>query len=148
MQSGSDLPDETVPPGDICAAPAGTIGGDFNFISGAVEAKGGESDGAACVGNIKAFVRGGRRGLDMLKRVLPNIFRTFPDVDPYAVLAECGLPAVSTQAEYPSFVLPFSEDDVPISRKRSRKDMEKGGSKLGSEDLMHAYGEARSSWSS
>lgn len=106
--------------------------------------------------NIKAFVRGGREGIDLLRRVLPNIFRTFPGIDPGDVLAECGLKPMPTGDKYPSFCTPIFNDSgvvqigVLISKKRSREEEEKDEDArlFRSQELMEAYEAARSEWSS
>jgi hypothetical protein len=114
--SPASLPDDPVPPCDVC---------DGN---------------GACVGTIKAFVRGGMPGLRRLHAVLPNIFKTFPDEDARSVLVECGLmPVVIEGAEYPSFMFdPLKGCPLTPEKKKRKK---------GSDELVKDYETARSGWS-
>ena len=104
---------------------------------------------------IRAFMDGGRVGLSCLKKVLPNIFKTYPLCEPKGVLAECGLFVLDNGAgeEFPTFFLNADKEGrwmvEPFgnpSRKRQREVPEK---KLNiSEELQHAYDALRSEWDS
>jgi hypothetical protein len=95
----------------------------------------------ACVGNIKAFVRGGMPGLRRLHKVLPNIFKTFPVEDARGVLIQCGLkPIWPDGAEYPTFAFnPLKGCPLTPENKRRKKS---------SDELTKDYEAARSDWSS
>lgn len=149
--------DDPVSPSDVCAPadPAdgpvppseGPGAGAFDFL--------GETGREACVGYIKAFVRGGRCGLERLQKVLPSIFRTFQGLLPYEdVLIECGLePMLTTPAsEFPTFYFNPLLDGagmVRASRKRPlQPDVEEDVELYRSQELLQAYEAVRSEWSS
>lgn len=95
-------------------------------------------------------------GLDLLKRVLPNIFRTFPGIHPSDALAECGLEPLDVDAEFPSFCTPhLNESGVVVigvertrKRRRSEEDKQEEAELFRSQELLEAYEAARSEWSS
>lgn len=133
----ADPADDPVPSGDVC-------GRGFDFLSAPEDER--ETDREACVGNIRAFVRGGTPGLHRLRRVLPNIFRTFPDLPPSEVLVECGLTPLSSGGEFPTFLI---HSDTPSpSRKRPRVEDDHHETLCRSQELLEAYEAARSSWES
>ena len=73
-----------------------------------------------CVSTVKAFVRGGRGGLDQLKRVLPNIFKTFPECDPEQVLLDSGLEPSFDGAQFPTFYFSPTKEGVHMIRQSSQ----------------------------
>jgi hypothetical protein len=82
--------------------------GTFAFLSDAEPGTGDggvSEDNEKCSEVIKAFIEGGRVGLVVLKKVLPNVFKTYPKCVPTEVLADCGLSVLSTGKEdgYPTF---------------------------------------------
>ena len=125
---------------------------DFDFVSG-------PASHAECVREIMAFVHGDRIGLDKLKRVLPNIFKTFPDCDPDSVLLECGLFPCPGK-NFPTFYFcPEKEDREMVEPSPDRvivmRDVEDpvvcSQAKLNfssSEILLCAYADVSSSWGS
>ena len=108
-----------------------------------------------CVGEIKAFMRGDREGLTRLVRVLPNIFKTYPDCSPHDVLLECGLEPMPTfpESPYPTFyfrpafekpwmIKPFSgKKQLHASQPQDEREVYR------SQELMEAYEAMRSEWS-
>jgi hypothetical protein len=72
-----------------------------------------------CVSTVKAFVRGGREGLDQLKRVLPSIFKTFPECDPEQVLLDSGLEPSFDGAQFPTFYFSPTKEGVHMIRQSS-----------------------------
>lgn len=91
-----------------------------------------------CVSTIKAFMRGGFEGMDRLRKVLPNIFKHFKELDERAILQECNLlpPAYRKRAR--------SDDADAGPRKPSDED----GDMYRSQELLEAYEAARAEWSS
>lgn len=73
-----------------------------------------------CVSTVKAFVRGGREGLDQLKRVLPSIFKTFPECDPEQVLLDSGLEPSFDGAQFPTFYFSPTKEGVHMIRQSSQ----------------------------
>ena len=183
----ADPADDPVPPSDVCAASEGGPGaGAFDFLGGqeaervklidqalvkdeneagrvklidkALVKGENETDREACVGHIKAFVRGGREGVERLRKVLPSIFRTFPGLKPFDVLVECGLEPISTDpvTEFPTFFFnPLLSGTGLVrrasvcSRKRPRpEDDDEDVQLYRSQELLEAYEAARSEWSS
>jgi hypothetical protein len=75
-----------------------------------------------CISHIKAFVRGGREGLDRLRAVLPSIFKTFPDCSPMDVLSKCGLEPylpyspMAGGSQYPTFFFDPMSDGMAMIR--------------------------------
>ncbi len=122
--------DNPVPPGDIIAA--GGLGeGAFDFLAAPAAAAGRETVREACVGNTKAFVRGGSEGLDRLRKVIPNIFRAFPDLPASDLLVECGLEPGN--GEFPTFYFHPLLDGLAmvqaarIDRKRDDQELQERG---------------------
>jgi hypothetical protein len=118
---------------------------DYSFLAARATE---ETAREACIGNIKAFVRGGREGLDRLRKVLPNILRTFPDLPAADMLVECGLEPVEGGGQFPTFYFQPMLDGAAmvqaarISRKRQRDDV-----RYRSQELLEAYDALRSEWS-
>jgi hypothetical protein len=106
-----------------------------------------------CVSVIKTFVRGGRSGLVVLKKVLPNIFRTYCVPSPYDVLVKCGLVPVypDTLCEYPSFYFQPDLDGIWMIEQDSGKEHGKKRKRPEaprSDQLQQDYEAVRSGWSS
>lgn len=108
---------------------------------------------------IKSFVRGGRVGLVRLKKVLSNIFLSFPTPSPQNVLIECGLIPESSHDYngFPSFILQPDLDgclmidypDPANTRKRKyNAAFAKSNPSPSSEQLQRAYEGVRSTWTS
>ena len=132
--------DGAVSPGGVCGESA-----DYSFLAARATE---ETSREACVGNIKAFVRGGRAGLDRLRKVLPNILRTFPGLPAADMLVECGLEPLHDGGEFPTFYFHPMLDGAAMvqaalnSRKRMRdKELYR------SQELLDAYDALRSEWS-
>ena len=101
-----------------------------------------------CTGEIKAFIRGGREGLAVLKRVLPNIFRTYPRCMPFYALQECGLEPFM-DGGFPTFYFqPLAEGAAMVKPRRAAKPgrLEKLD-EYRSQELLEAYHALNSEWS-
>lgn len=144
--SPADLP---VPPSNILS-PGGLGDGAFSFLEPPNTGEQ-ETEREACVGNIKAFVRGGREGLLRLQQVLPSIFKTFPDADPCSVLIECGLSPSMNGKDWSFIFRPdLDGDDMckPRLAQRKRKLVDEDVELYRSQELMEAFEAARAEWSS
>ena len=145
----ADPTDGPLSPSDV---PALSGGGAFDFL--APTGEGAQETGhEACVGNIKAFIRGGMIGLERLRKVLPNVFRTYPEVSPMDALTECGLHAIPSDGEFPTFLfnpLAGSLLSPMKGRKRARVEAEtdEAAALYRSQELLEAYEAARSEWAS
>ena len=92
-------------------------------------------------------------GLERLRKVLPNVFRTYPEVSPMDALTECGLHAIPSDGEFPTFLfnpLAGSLLSPMKGRKRARAEAEndEAATLYRSQELIEAYEAARSEWGS
>lgn len=127
---------------DVCPAPAG---GAFDFVTASLEWERPEWQQAMCVGEIKAFARGGLVGLDRLSRVLPNLFKAYPKCSPTEALTEAGLEPVCIDGQCPTFFFrPLLEGHRMIHA--GAWDEQHARSLYRSEELMGAYEALRSEW--
>jgi hypothetical protein len=101
---------------------------------------------AMCVGEIKAFARGGLVGLDKLSRVLPNVFKAYPKCSPAEALSEAGLEPVCIDGQLPTFFFrPLLEGPRMIHA--GVWDDQHARNVYRSQELMGAYEALRSEWS-
>ena len=135
LPSDASPSDQALPSCDVCDA-GGLARDAFDFV--AVDAH--EKAHDECVSTIKAFMRGGFEGMDRLRKVLPNIFKHFKELDERAIMQECNLLPSACRKRARSDDLdagprkPFSSDeDEELYR---------------SQELIEAYEAARGEWSS
>lgn len=139
------LPDACDADGAVSSSAVCGESADYSFLSArAIE----ETSRETCVGNIKAFVRGGREGLDRLRKVLPNILRTFPGLPAADMLVECGLEPLHEGGEFPTFYFhPMHDGAAMVQAARNSRKRPRDKELYRSQELLEAYDALRSEWS-